>query len=270
MFKYGSFRLFLAKFILGSLITAFAVVYLISLYSYSQTDPGFKIFETGNEIKNYFGLFGAYLASYSMFMFGQISYFVSFFILIEGVKNFLGIKNSYLVLKIFSNLTGVLLINIFLVFQNINFIYGGEVSLFLSNHFSKILNNITENILLQYVSNIFILVIGLLLLLFSFSLKFKFFKKIFTVLKVFKLIKYFKFIFFFIKIFKKPRRVKSYNYKSEPTIKKSLFRNKEEPSISKRQPFKQLEIEQFKFTLPKRNLLLKSPNKGNINKEVTK
>ena len=62
MFKYGSFKLFLIKFLLGALLTLFSLFYLGSILSYDQNDPGFQTFTYGAEeiaISNFFGIFGS-------------------------------------------------------------------------------------------------------------------------------------------------------------------------------------------------------------------
>ena len=46
MFKYGSVRLFLIKFVLGALLTVFGLVYLGSLFTYDLNDPGFNTFSS--------------------------------------------------------------------------------------------------------------------------------------------------------------------------------------------------------------------------------
>ena len=42
MFKYGSFRNFVVKFLVGIFLFGFGLIYLASLYSYSLSDPGFN------------------------------------------------------------------------------------------------------------------------------------------------------------------------------------------------------------------------------------
>ena len=64
MFKYGSFRSFIAKFFAGILLLGFGLIYFASLYTYDPVDPGFSQLNLDikeNEIRNVFGYFGAYL-----------------------------------------------------------------------------------------------------------------------------------------------------------------------------------------------------------------
>ena len=73
MFKYGSFRNFVSKFFLGLILFGFGLIYLGSLYSYSQDDPGFSQLNNNTrniEIDNIVGIFGAYLSSYSLIFIG--------------------------------------------------------------------------------------------------------------------------------------------------------------------------------------------------------
>ena len=42
MFKYGSIRNFIVKFLVGIVLFGFGLIYFTSLYSYSENDPGFN------------------------------------------------------------------------------------------------------------------------------------------------------------------------------------------------------------------------------------
>ena len=84
MFKYGSFRNFIVKFLIGVFLFGFGSIYLISLYSYSQNDPGFNQINFNineNKVENFFGFFGAYLSSYSLIFIGTLSYVLAFFLI---------------------------------------------------------------------------------------------------------------------------------------------------------------------------------------------
>ncbi|MDC3131877.1 DNA translocase FtsK, partial [Pelagibacteraceae bacterium] len=62
-----------------------------------------------------------------------------------------------------------------------------------------------------------------------------------------------------------------FNKRNEPTIKKkSFFNTKKENTILQKKPQRQLELEQFKFSLPNKNLLKKSSLKNNTSRELTK
>ena len=80
MFKYGSIRNFIVKFLVGIVLFGFGLIYFTSLYSYSVNDPGFNQLNynvNDSNIENLMGFFGAYLSSYSLLtyicnMYGQI------------------------------------------------------------------------------------------------------------------------------------------------------------------------------------------------------
>ena len=104
MFKYGSFRLFLIKFVFGLIVSGFSIIYFLSLFSYDHSDPGFKRFQDSSinlEVSNYIGYFGAYLSSYSFVIFGYLSYIFVIFLFLEGIKSLTGFKNNKIFLKTF-------------------------------------------------------------------------------------------------------------------------------------------------------------------------
>ena len=273
MFKYGSFRLFLIKFSIGAIFTAFGLIYLGSLLSYDVNDPGFKTFstfETNLDIKNYFGLFGAYLSSYSIIILGVLAYLISFFILIEGLKNLLGIKSFLLFFRFLSNILGVFFISIFIFFYGADYINTGLVSIFLSDLLNQYIYQNINNYILVYLVNFIILIIGISLIFFSFSIRFKYLNNFFRIFRIFKFLKYLNIISPLLTVFKKKSEIKMAQTKNEPTIKKSILFNKKEPSVNKRKSFKQVEIDQFKFSLPERDLLISSTYKGGLLKELNK
>ncbi len=273
MFKYGSFKLFLTKFILGLLSVCFAIVYIGSLLSYNSADPGFNSFSSLNESRlvfNYFGYFGSYLSSYSIIIIGILSYVVALFILLEGVKSALGIKNKYLILKFISNLLGVLFVNIFLFFYGIEKINPGIISIFLSDLLSLYLYSKIQSSVFIYIINLIIFVIGVFFIIYSFSVKYLFVIKLFNVFKFLRFLKFLNIFIYLFKIFKVRPKKKSLLSKNEPTIKKNTLFQKPQYKNNLNKNIKQLEIEQFKFSLPDYNLLLKSSLKGNINKELDK
>ena len=86
MFKYGSFRLFVLKILFGALLIIISAIQIVSLLTFDHKDPGFNNFiseDSNIEVVNYFGIFGAYLSSYSLVLLGQLVYIISFFILLE-------------------------------------------------------------------------------------------------------------------------------------------------------------------------------------------
>ncbi len=273
MFKYGTVRLFFIKFSLGLILTLFGLVYIGSLVSHSPNDPGFNTFSnssTGLEVQNYFGLFGSYLSSYAIILIGVISYIIAFFIVVEGVKTMIGINDRHFFIRFFLNILGVILIGIFLVFYNFEIINAGLISKLLSNILFQYLKVISQNTFLIHGISLLVLIVGVVLVLLSFSIKLKI---LLYLIKFYKIYKFAKFFYFWrlFNIYKSGAGTKRKVYsKSEPTIKKnSLLSIKNDPVI-KKPVSTQLELDQFKFSLPKKNLLISSTNKGIASKESNK
>ena len=273
MFKYGSLRQFIIKFIFGCLVTIFSIVYIVSLFTFSEEDPGFKTFSNnqGNqEIYNYFGIFGSYLSSYSIVIIGSMSYLIGLFLLFEGLKTLLGIVNKNIIIRFLLNLSGVLFIGVSFYFFEIQIFNVGLISLFLFDQINFYLFDRINNIFLIYLVNIFITIIAFILIVLSFSVKYKFIKKILIYLRFLSFIKYLNFVFpllFLLKNKSSKRIVKSRN---EPTIKKNnIFSRKRNINTQSKQS-EQIEIEQFKYTLPNKDLLKNSLFKNNIDRQLNK
>ena len=269
MFKYGSFRNFVIKFFIGIILLGFGSIYLVSLYTYSPNDPGYQNFNEG-EIQNILGNFGSYLSSYSIVFIGTLSYLFALFLTIEGGRLFLGIANRLIILKLFSNLIGILIINVSLQAFDEFYIEKGLLSHIFIDLFSIINLEFLDNIFIYFIINFLLLISGIFLILVSFRIKLSFVKKVISSLKVFK---YFKFLFSIFGLLKYLRFKKSNPKKtlrSEPTIKKRNYVNLNKVSNLKAKPGKQLELDNFIFSLPSRDLLSKSNSKYNKNKELDK
>ena len=269
MFKYGSFRNFVIKFFIGIILLGFGSIYLISLYTYSPNDPGYQNFNEG-EIQNILGNFGSYLSSYSIVFIGTLGYLFALFLTIEGGRLFLGIANRLIILKLISNLIGILIINVSLQAFDEFYIEKGLLSHIFIDLFSIINLEFLDNIFIYFIINFLLLISGIFLILVSFRIKLSFVKKVISSLKVFK---YFKFLFSIFGLLKYLRFKKSNPKKtlrSEPTIKKRNYVNLNKVSNLKAKPEKQLELDNFIFSLPSRDLLSKSNSKYNKNKELDK
>ena len=273
MFKYGSFRSFVVKFFAGIVLFLFGLIYLTSLYSYSPKDPGFNVFTyntNDSEIVNLLGFFGAHLSSYSLIFIGTLSYLFAFFITIEGGKLLLGIANRFVVLKFLSNLTGIIIINVSLKSVNIAYLNPGLISQFLIDLFTNININIAENIFIYFVINFLLLIIGIILVFFSFRINFSWINKITLFLKFFKFFKFLFSIFNLLKYLKFKNKSKKKTLRSEPTIKKSNYVNLKRKNIIKPKTEKQLELDSFSFSLPSKDLLSKSNLRSIKSKELDK
>ena len=272
MFKYGSIRNFIVKFLVGIILFGFGLIYFTSLYSYSANDPGFNQLNyniNDSNIENLMGFFGAYLSSYSLIFIGTLSYLLVFFIILEGGKLFLGITSRFIILKFLSNLTGIILINVSIKSVDITFLKTGLVSQFLIDLFTNINLNLFENIFIYFIINFLLLVFGVVLIFLSFRINFSWINKLFSFLKVFK---YFKFLFSVFGLFKYisfRKKITKKTLRSEPTIKKRNYVNlSKKNNITKGN--KQLELDNFSFSLPSKNLLSKSNLKNNKNRELEK
>ena len=271
MFKYGSIRNFIVKFLVGIILFGFGLIYFTSLYSYSSNDPGFNQLNyniNDSSIENLMGFFGAYLSSYSLIFIGTLSYLLVFFIILEGGKLFLGITSRFIILKFLSNLTGIILINVSIKSVNIAFLKTGLVAQFLIDLFININLNILENIFIYFIINSLLLVFGVVLIFLSFRINFSWINKLFSFLKVFK---YFKFLFSIFGLFKYinfRKKITKKTLRSEPTIKKRNYVNLSKKNNPKTN--KQLELDNFSFSLPSKNLLSKSNLKNNKNRELEK
>ena len=195
MFKYSSIKIFFLKFFLGTISVVFAVIYIASLISYSQNDPGFGKFidsSTNQNISNIFGIYGAYISSYSLIIFGSLRIVLQYLFYWKGLKSILGINSRYFILKFTSSIIGIVIISYVLQYYNINFFNKrGLISIFISNTIFLVFSKYLINSFLIFIINLFFLVIGLILIGYSLSLKFNYIRKLFCILYIFKIFKVF-------------------------------------------------------------------------------
>ncbi len=271
MFKYGSFRNFVVKFFLGLVLFGFGIIYLASLFSYNLDDPGFLNNNLDeNNIKNFIGLFGAYLSSYSLIFIGTLSYLLAFFITLEGAKFFLGIASRLIILKFFSNLFGLLIINVSLRSIEDVYLERGLISQFVIDSFSSVKLGFLENIFIYFITNFILLLLGIFLVLLSFKVNISWINKFFSFLKIFRYLKFLFSIFKVLKYIKFKKGTTKRNLRSEPTINKKNYVSFKRKNLNKSKPGKQLELDNFSFSLPSKDLLSKSNLKNNKNKELDK
>ena len=273
MFKYGSIRLFFIKFLLGVIFLFFSAFSIGSFIFYNKNDPGFNNFVSVSEstgVQNSFGLFGAYLSSYFLVILGTFSYLIMIFILIESLKSLLGFKSKSLIIRFFSNFFGISLLSYFFHTLSSNFFNTGLLSYFVSEIFVKYIFIYLNSYTLEFLFNLVVVIIGIIFILYSFSLKIKYFKFSFKLFKIFKFLKYFKLILYFINSFRKKSYTKINNKKSEPTIKRGTFIETKNKIVSGANNINQTEMDRFRFALPSNDLLLKSTFKNILNKEFSK
>ena len=269
MFKYGSFKKFIIKFFVGTVLFSFGLIYLASLYTYSPNDPGYQNINE-EEVKNILGLFGAYLSSYSLVFVGTLSYMFALFLTIEGGKFFLGIPNRLIILKFLSNLLGIISINISLKSFNESYLQTGILSQIIIDLFSVINLNLLENIFIYFVFNILLLVFGIFLIIVSFRIQLSWIKKIIYSLKIFRYFKFLISLFSLLKYLRFKKRASKKILKSEPTINKRNYVNLSKKTSVKAKLEKQLELNNFSFSLPAKDLLSISNFKNNKYKELDK
>ncbi len=272
MFKYGSFKLFILKFSIGVIGCLISILYFGSLATYNENDPGFNKFSqiSANEVNNFFGILGSYLSSYSLIFFGYFSYLISVFIFIESTKFLFGVINKFLFLRFLSLFIGIVFIDTFIINYGPVIFFNGLFSIFFSNLIFDYFSIKLELGQIIYLVYFIILIAGFLLMFFSFRLKISYIRKIFY---LFKFIKQLKYIITILKFFKSSEIKKKTYYKkdrSEPTIKKSSFFNSKKTESGNEKKYRQLEIDEFKFTLPNKNLLIKEFGKNINRKELNK
>ena len=273
MFKYGSFRNFVIKFFIGIVIFGFGSIYLASLFSYNQDDPGFNQLNNNinkNDIKNFLGLFGAYLSSYSLIFIGTLSYLLAFFLTLEGAKFFLGIISRLIILKFLSNLFGLLIINVSLRSIEKVYLERGLISQFIIDSLNGVSLSFLENNFIYFILNFLLLLLGIFLVLFSFRINISWVNKLFSFLKLFKHLKFLFSIFGILKYIKFKKSNTKKPLRSEPTINKKNYVSLNRKNINKPKSDKQLELDSFSFSLPSKDLLSKSSLKNNKNKELDK
>ena len=240
--------------IIGVSIALIGFLLLISLVSYSPTDPNF-IFPENTEIKNFLGFQGSYISDLFFQSIGVISYLLSITLFITGI-NIFRTKDLFLILEniffsIFYCIFGALFFDLF--YQSAFKLYingnGGFIGQYLNQSFIGNIINLQKT-----VSYYFLLI--LILSFFLISINFSY-KNFLNSLK--KLMGYFK-------------KEKSYTDKSEiinEYIPQEEIKNliQEDLPFIKAEKIKENEINKFK--LPGIDLL-KNPTKkerDNSNKE---
>jgi DNA segregation ATPase FtsK/SpoIIIE, S-DNA-T family len=273
MFNYGSFKLLLMKVFLGVFLTLFSLFLLISVVTYNIDDPGIGNILKKVEITNFFNYWGAISSSILIVLFGRASIILLMFLLYVGGFLILGLKIKRVFLKFFLILISIIQINICLVLQQSFETFetkNWNSTQFLFDvyklHFPFLVNDFIYRIL----TLICLTLISTIIILYCFSIKLIFLKKIY--LNIFSL----SFLNFLKPItsinitkIKKIKYEKTTRKKSEPTITKRA-----KSFLHKTKQNKKISESEFIFHLPETNILLKSNTKisqkketDNINKE---
>ena len=236
--------------ITGIFLICIAILFFLSLVSYSPEDPNF-IFTENTEIKNILGFRGSYISDLFFQSIGLIAFLTSLTIFFTGVnliinKKFLIIIENFFYLVVYAIL-GSLFFSIF--YQNSFYLFingnGGFVGNFFQNTFLSNLINLNKDI-----SYYFVLILIIIFFLISINFNIKYFLNIFK--------------FFFKKIKNEKPRVNNIQDEDElivedvskPTQENLPFNSKNNENIYK-----------HKFKLPSIDYL-KKPTKSEREKNL--
>ena len=277
MFKYGNFKSFVVKIILGILFSFVSIFLFISLISFNLNDPGFGLSRTVKNVNNFGGFAGAYISSFFFVFFDKTSYLFSVFFGIFGVRLLFGIQSRLVLVKFFSLILGIFLMNCSLSIVGVDVGIVGDFShkLFYNNFENFMSNNI------YYWFVLFVLFsVGTIFILMALNIKGFYYKKILKIFYPFKFILKLLILLFnyFLKNsntpynntnknnYKRPILKNRNNKRSEPTIKKTNTRSNQKTSI---QAFSSSKNE-LKYVLPPLNLLKKSNSRPRASRETEK
>ena len=277
MFKYGNFKSFVVKIILGILFSFVSIFLFISLISFNLNDPGFGLSRTVKNVNNFGGFAGAYISSFFFVFFDKTSYLFSVFFGIFGVRLLFGIQSRLVLVKFFSLILGMFLMNCSLS------IVGADVGI-VGDFLHKLFYNNFENFMSNNIYYWFVLFVlfsvGTIFILMALNIKGFYYKKILKIFYPFKFILKLLILLFnyFLKNsntpynntnknnYKRPILKNRNNKRSEPTIKKTNTRSNQKTSI---QAFSSSKNE-LKYVLPPLNLLKKSNSKPRASRETEK
>lgn len=270
MFNYGSFKLFLIKILLGLVLIALSLFLIISTTTYDINDPGIGKFGNKGPIINFFGFIGAITSSFVLTIFGTLSFAITFYFFYAGLILSFGFRRKRLITKLFLVILSTFLINFSLSLHGFETIKTGLISLLLVDFFKYYVLTLEENIFYKTTVSIVFTLIAVYILMYCFSIKGNFLKKVFP--------KIYRVIFF---IFLRPIRYVVFSKRNKPTVSKYKKTTKNEPTIYKKTKIfrgvknnvaeknisKKTENE-LVFSLPLNSYLLKSKEKNSHKKEI--
>ena len=266
MFNYGSFKVFLLKVFFGLVLIFFSLFFIISILTYNQYDPAIGKLGGNVEVKNFFGFWGSVAASFFIILFGKVSLFLMFFAFYTGTFLALGMKTRKLIIKTFLILVFAILLDYVFLLQNFGLLDNGLISKIFSDVLFFYLPNIVESVFYNILASFVILIFLIVILLYCFSIKIIFLKKLFFI-NIFTFIKPIKVIgsSSLKKTFIKKTRNR---IKNEPTITRGL----KNPKITDKQDYSERGSNTYKndlfFNLPDVNFLIKSSTKNSHLKEA--
>ncbi len=267
MFRYGSFKLFLLKVFVGSLLVSLSSFLILSILTHNPNDPGIGKLSSETEIFNFFGFWGSISSSVLLVIFGSLSIIIVCFTFYVGLLLCIGLTVNKLILKIFFVLFAVFLFDFSSLFNEINIFENGVVSKILFDIFLYYLPFVNNVYIYKVLTTILILIVSSFFIIYSFSIKIIFLKKIFLrivntkmtiILKIFNLLKKTK--------SQKALSINRTKIKSEPTITKKMQKLKNNNNL--KNSFSKSTENEFVFNLPQTNFLLKSNTKNSLIKEI--
>ena len=268
MFIYGDIKSFFTKTIIGAFLITLSIFFLVFLFTHNSADPGFGIVSSYKEVANYGGIYGAYTSSFFFATIGYSSYLFPVFLLANGTKFILGIKNKNILFKFFLLILGALLLSI-----NLALVYVDNS--LIGNFFSDLIKiKFDQYLKINFIFFVFItvlIIVSIVFIFYGIGIKLNI-----KILSIFKFLKIFKFFIKGFNVLKTllPAKYPSYKIrkkiigrglgKSEPTIHRS--RN----SINQKTSIKKDYSTSMQYKLPAVSLLNLSSEKSSLSKEIEK
>ena len=176
----------------------------------------------------------------------------------EGSKLIIGVPNRKILLRFIINFISIITISVSLASLNLSNLQIGLLSTFISNQLKDVILIYTNNNLFVVMFEISFFILSIFLILASFKIKIKKVYKIIFFFKIFKFITYLNFFLIFKYIFRRSKNKNVYTKKSEPTFLKKSLKLKSSKNNGLKKIYKQKELDEFRFSLPKKSLLEKS------------
>ncbi len=156
----------------ATFILLISIIIFLALFSFNINDSSFLTYSS-NETKNFLGPIGSYIASFILYTFGTMGYFVSSFFLIYSIFVFLKKNLNYIFIRLVGLIISIILIPQSLIFWEIEFSFYEQIEFW--GIFSKQIFNLHQSNYISYLTSI----LGIFLFMISQSIwSFITFKKI--------------------------------------------------------------------------------------------
>ena len=277
MFKYGGFKLFLIKTLIGLVFTISGLFILISLGTYNPTDPGFGKLQSFGSVSNFFGHLGALTSSMFLFFFGIYSYVIAFFVTFIGLVFFFGFLIKNVLFKFFLILFSSVLFNHVLV--KVNYFYSdtGIIYNTVLNATVGLLENynlfFTSSYFVWFLLNLFCFCLLIIIFFYVFNIRFKYLKKLKFLERIISFLykKIFRMVILQLSSLNKKNYKRTTSLKpskNEPTLYKS--KNSFIKKINKTPKNQVSEFDNYLYQLPSIELFARSLVKHSQTKEIQK